>query len=115
MNLLNAAEDDMLDDFNTPKALSRYFELCNKINALNDGKFKLSEVSNETINAIKKNFPEFIFNVLGLKHANENENSQTVDGLMDLVIDLRQEARVERKIGVYQIKLEIVLMDLILL
>ncbi|WP_235297779.1 cysteine--tRNA ligase [Portibacter marinus] len=98
--LLDQAVEDLLDDFNTPKALSRYFELCNKINGLKEGTLNLSEVSQSTIERLQKTFPEFIFEVLGLKDAAEEESGDVLDGVMQLVIDLRQGARDEKNWGV---------------
>lgn len=94
--LIDASEEDMCDDFNTPKALSRYFELCNKINALNDNKLSLSDVLPETIERVNEAFPEFVFNVLGLKDIVAAESGDKMDGLMQLIIELRQEARAEK-------------------
>lgn len=96
LELMNAAEDDMCDDFNTPRALSRYFELCTKINGLRDGKLNPAHVSQSTINKLQKAFPEFIFNVLGLKDVAEEESGETLDGVMQLVMELRQGAREEK-------------------
>ncbi|MCL4107157.1 UNVERIFIED_CONTAM: hypothetical protein GTU68_032972 [Idotea baltica] len=97
--LLNQAEEDMLDDFNTPKAISRYFELCNKINGLKEGQLNLSDVLPSTIEKLVKDFNEFIFNVLGLKDASDSESGEVLDGVMQLVIQLRQGAREEKNWG----------------
>ncbi len=99
LELIDAAEQDMCDDFNTPKALSRYFELCNKINSFKDGKLDLSEVLPSTLLKLQKEFPELIFNVLGLKDLGESNTSETLNGLMQLIIELRQKAREEKNWG----------------
>lgn len=96
LGLIETAEQDMLDDFNTPRALSRYFELCAKINGLSDGKLNLSDVKKSTIKALQQAFPEFIFNVLGLKDIAESGGGNKLDGVMQLVIELRQGAREEK-------------------
>jgi len=100
IELLDMAVADLLDDFNTPKALSRYFELCNKINGLKDGQLNLSDVMQSTIERLQKDFPEFIFNVLGVKDVAESESGDALDGVMQLVIELRQGAREEKNWGV---------------
>ncbi len=97
LSLIDQAEEDLCDDFNTPRALSRYFELCNKINALHDGALNLSEVSESTISTLREAFPEFVINVLGLEDASlSGDSGETLDGLMQLIIDLRQGARAEK-------------------
>lgn len=98
--LIDEAKNDMLDDFNTPKALSRYFELCNKINALNDGKLQLSDVRKETLDKLRSEFKTFIHDILGLTDMRDSESLETVEGLMELIIELRQEARTEKNWGV---------------
>lgn len=94
--LLDLADTDMRDDFNTPKAISRYFELCNKINGLKDGKIDKSEVAAGTIETLKTSFSAFLFDVLGLKDAADGESGDTLDGVMQLIIDIRQSARAEK-------------------
>jgi cysteinyl-tRNA synthetase len=83
---------DMDDDFNTPRALAGLFELVVLINSLKDGKISLSEVSAEAVAYLKSQFQVILFDILGLKDENE-EGAGPVDGLMKLIIDLRQTAR----------------------
>lgn len=84
--------DDMNDDFNTPKALAGLFELVVLINSLKDGKISRKEVSMEALSYMTAQFKVILFDILGLKDENE-EGSGPVDGLMQLIIDLRQTAR----------------------
>lgn len=100
LSLINAAQEDMCDDFNTPKALSRYFEICNKLNSLNDGKMDTASVMPSTIEAVNKAFAEFVFNVLGLKDISTAGTGDKMDGLMQLIIELRHEARASKNWGV---------------
>jgi cysteinyl-tRNA synthetase len=97
--LLDQAMTDLLDDFNTPKALSRFFELCNKINGLKEGQLNLGDLLPSTLERLQKDFPAFIFDVLGLKDAAESESGDVLDGVMQLVIELRQGAREEKNWG----------------
>ena len=88
------AYEDMNDNFNAPKALSRLFELASKINGLKGGQLSLKDVSLETLTALKKMFSDFIVNIFGLKDDSVSENGHaTLDGVMNLVIDLRAQAR----------------------
>jgi cysteinyl-tRNA synthetase len=93
-DLMAQAYEDMNDNFNAPKALSRLFELASKINGLKGGQLSLKEVSGETLAELKKMFSDFIFTIFGLKDDSASENGQgALDGVMKLVIDLRMEAR----------------------
>lgn len=99
IDLLNQALDDLLDDFNTPKALSRYFELCNKINGLKEGQISLNDLLPATLDRLQKEFPAFIFDVLGMTDTVDSDSGELLDGVMQLVIDLRQGARDEKNWG----------------
>ena len=91
--LIDQAYKDMDDDFNTPKALSRLFELTNKINSYKDKKININLLSDKTLDNLKKHFSTFLFDILGLKdEISSSENGKT-DGLMNLIIELRQRAR----------------------
>ncbi len=83
---------DMDDDFNTPRVLAGLFELVTIINSLKDGKIAIADVSNACLNNLKHQLTVIIFDILGLKDESES-NAGPVDGLMKLVIDLRQSAR----------------------
>ncbi len=94
--LLNQAFADMDDDFNTAKALSRLFTLVNKINSFKSGHISLDTITETTFNRLKKEFSDFIFNILGLLDETQgggSGNGEVVNGLMDLVINIRQHAR----------------------
>ncbi len=98
--LINQAIEHMYDDFSTPTALGKLFELVPKINGLKDGHLSLAEVSTETLERLKKIFNDFIFDIFGLQDEMEQSNGDgTLDGLMQLVIDLRQNARATKDWG----------------
>ena len=95
LDLIGQAFAEMNDDFNTPKALARLFELVSRINGLKDGHLPLQEVSEATFLRLKEVFPAFIFDLLGLADETQAGDNGTdlVDGLMDLIIDMRKDAR----------------------
>jgi cysteinyl-tRNA synthetase len=96
-DLIQGAYDDMNDDFNAPKALARLFELASKINGLKGGQLSLNDISAETLDKLKKVYNDLIFNVLGLQDDSTSDNGHaTLDGLMHLIIDIRQNARVTK-------------------
>lgn len=95
--LIDGAFEDMSDDFNAPKALSRLFELATKINALKGGQLNLADMTEGVLNRLKQTFNDFIFNIFGLKDESLSDGgSQTLDGVMQLVIELRAQARTNK-------------------
>lgn len=96
--LIDQAFEEMSDDFNTPKAMARLFELVTRINGIKDGHLPKNEVSEETLTRLKSAFEALIFHVLGLKDemAAGDNGTNLVDGLMEIIIDLRKDARTNK-------------------
>ncbi|MDP4281762.1 MAG: cysteine--tRNA ligase, partial [Bacteroidota bacterium] len=80
----------MDDNLNSPVVIAHLFDAVRIINSAHDGKEKLS---NADILWLKRISKDFITDILGLKDEFSGESQQVVDGLMKLVLDLRQEAR----------------------
>ncbi len=101
LQLIEATLTDMCDDFNAPKALSRLFELVPKINSYKEGHLDVNQLSKSTLDALKALFHEFIFDVFGLKDISTggSESAHIVNGLMELITDLRQDARANKDWG----------------
>ncbi len=97
--LMDGVVDDMCDDFNTPRALAGLFELTSKINGLSGKQLSPEDLSIDVLNRLKKFFPEFIGEVLGLKDDTGDQDQQVVGGLMELIIDLRKHARLNKDWG----------------
>ncbi len=92
--LIDGAFEDMSEDFNAPKAMSRLFELASKINAFKGGQLNINEITEGSLERLKKTFNDFIFNILGFKDESTSDSgSQALEGVMQLVIDLRAQAR----------------------
>ena len=100
--LMNGAFEEMNDDFNTPKALAKLFELVTKVNGLKAGHLSFSELTAETLDQLKKTFHTLIFTIFGLKDdlqvASAAGNGK-MDGLMQLVIEMRANARANKDWG----------------
>ncbi len=94
--LIDTAFEDMNDDFNTPKAMADLFELVTKINALKGGQLNLADVLATTLDRLKKTFNDLIFNVFGLLNEEAGGNNGIVDGLMQLIIEMRTDARTRK-------------------
>jgi len=85
----------MDDDFNTPQAIATLFDLGREVNSfLNSGQ----PASRATLAAIDSLYQELGENVLGIIPDNlaRQADGGLVDGLVRLLIDLRQEARQAR-------------------
>jgi cysteinyl-tRNA synthetase len=95
---LEAAYAEMDDDFNTPKALARVFELVSRINALKGGQLSLNEVSPGTLASVKDGLGKLLFDVMGLKDeaATAGAEQEALDKVMQIILDLRQQARADK-------------------
>ncbi|MBP7272345.1 MAG: cysteine--tRNA ligase [Saprospiraceae bacterium] len=92
--LMSAAFDDMNDDFNSPKAMSRLFELAAKINGLNDGHLSYNDLTVTTLQNLKEFYHRFIFDILGLcDETAAATDHHLMNGIMQLIIDLRAQSR----------------------
>ena len=96
-SLLEAAIAEMDDDFNTPKALAKLFEVVPKINGIADGKISADEISSSSIERAKEVFDGLLIDVFGLQYDEASDGKEgSIDVLMDLIIDLRQKVRSEK-------------------
>lgn len=81
--------DALTDDFNSPILIAHLFEAVKFIFALKDGKETISE--NE-LEIFRKLMNDFVFEVLGLQNVEEN-NNEKLDQTLQVLIDLRNQAR----------------------
>lgn len=96
MALIEGAFEDMDDDFNTPKAIARLFEIVPVINSIQDGKIARDQISSEVWNTLKERWNTLMTDIFGLIDDAESYQKGPVDGLMSLIIELRQQARVNK-------------------
>ncbi|MTB53592.1 cysteine--tRNA ligase [Lewinella sp. W8] len=96
--LIEGAYAEMDDDFNTPKALAKVFELVSRINALKGGQLSLEEVSPKTLEALKETLGTLLFDVFGLQDEGvaAGADNDALSKVMDLVLDLRAQARADK-------------------
>ncbi len=93
-SLVEGVAEEMCDDFNTPKAMARLFELVSRINALKGEQLPLEQVSADTLQRLKETFQAYIFEVFGLyDDAQASGDDGTLNGLMQLIIEIRADAR----------------------
>lgn len=79
----------LLDDFNSPILISHLFEAVKWIFQLKNGDNKINP---DELNELKSLFNALIFDVLGLQTPEENNNKK-LDGTLQILIDLRNQAR----------------------
>jgi cysteinyl-tRNA synthetase len=82
----------MSDDFNTAKGLANFFELVPVINSIRDGHLSATVLDNETLLRMKKTFHVYLIDIFGLKEEN-NEDTGKLSSVMQLLINIRKEAR----------------------
>jgi cysteinyl-tRNA synthetase len=82
----------MNDDFNTSVAIAGLFDGARIINSINDGKDTITTSDKEQL---QKLFKEIVLDVLGLKEESEG-NSDKVEGLMNLILELRKDVRAKK-------------------
>jgi len=83
--------DAMNDDFNSPVLIAELFEATRIINSVHDGKLKIDAANLEIL---KSMIQTFVFDVLGLK--NEQAANDDLPKVIDLVVNLRNEAKQNR-------------------
>ena len=102
-DLIGAVYEEMNDDFNTPRALARLFELVPKSNALKGGQLSFNDIMPETLAQLKETFKIFIFDIFGLKDetrdTGNSDGQAVVNGLMDMILDMRLQARTNKDWG----------------
>lgn len=91
-NLSGSIYDALNDDFNTSVAIAGLFEAVGLINSINDGTATISVTDKE---ALQKLFKDIVQDVLGLKEET-NSSSDKVDGLMNVILELRKDVRAKK-------------------
>jgi len=79
----------LTDDFNSPILIAHLFEAVNFIFKLKDGRESISEIDLQELKSLMNNF---IFDILGLQNIEENNNAK-LDQTLQVLIDLRNQAR----------------------
>ena len=94
LKLIAELDDFMNDDFNTAKVLANLFEIIPVINGIKDGHINPDAISSQTFQLMKTTFKVWLEDILGLKNA--KENNQTLNSVMELLIEIRKEARANK-------------------
>ena len=88
-DLITSFYSAMDDDFNAPILIANLFEAAKRINLINDGK---DTITKEDLSSLSAEMKRFLQDVLGIEIGVTNSDSKLAP-VMDLVIDLRQQAR----------------------
>ena len=91
-DLVSSFYTAMNDDFNAPILVANLFEGAKYINSINDGK---ATISKNDLELLQKEMNAFVVNVLGIKSEDNGTNNQ-LEPVMDLILDLRQQARTNK-------------------
>ena len=93
--LINSFYAAMDDDFNAPILVANLFEAVKFINSVNDKKATISKMD---LASLTEAMLGFVQGVLGIKNADSGADNKLAP-VMDLVLDLRQEARANKDWG----------------
>ena len=86
--------DAMNDDFNTPILIANLFEGIRFVNLVNDAKETLTS---EDLKTLSDTLKTFTFDVIGIKDEKTSaDNSDKLDGVINLLIGMREEARANK-------------------
>jgi cysteinyl-tRNA synthetase len=80
----------MNDDFNSPALIANLFEAVRIINSAKDGNEPLTA---EEISTLSTLLVTFVFEILGLKEERQGGTDEVVEGLMHLILSIRQDAK----------------------
>jgi cysteinyl-tRNA synthetase len=94
IGLLNEFDEFMNDDFNTAKVLANMFEIVPVINSIKDGLISVNSLSSSTIELLQAKFKIYLEDIFGLKSSREND--EILDSVMQLLIEIRKEARTKK-------------------
>lgn len=89
---LHELDEFMNDDVNTAKVLANLFEMVPVINGIKDHHIPETSISYTLLEKMKSYFKSYIEDILGLQPETQANDSK-LSGVLNLLIDLRKEAR----------------------
>ncbi len=85
--------DAMNDDFNTPVLIANLFEAVKFVNLLIE---KKATITTEDLQEFKATINAFVFDVLGLKNELQQDSSDKLSGVVEMLIGMRKQAREDK-------------------
>ncbi len=95
IDLVGAFSQFMNDDFSTAKVLANLFEIVPVINSIKDKTTGQPVLSDEVLAYLKKQVKVYVEDIMGLK-AEAAAETDKLKGVMDVLINLRKEARAKK-------------------
>lgn len=89
----NNMEEALHNDMATPQVIAEFFELATQIN--NAAEQRISFTAND-IETAKQIFDTYLFGILGIVKENESGDHSMLDGVMQLVLDIRSKVKAEK-------------------
>jgi len=80
----------MNDDFNTPILIAHLFEAVKEINVLKEGKTEITHADKKHLETLLHGF---VYDILGLNKEAESQSNSQAAALVEMLIQLRKEAR----------------------
>jgi len=93
--LVSEFEEFMNDDFSTARVLANMFELVPVINSLKDKNLPMNALSTATLQQLQQQMKLYVEDIFGLK-AEETGQTDKLKGVMQVLIELRKEARANK-------------------
>lgn len=91
--IIQSCFDAMNDDFNSPMVIAQLFDAVRIVNSVQDSHMTINQ---QEIERLKTLFQIFVFDVLGLFSEESSAENDVLEGLMQTIIQLRQEARARK-------------------
>ena len=86
----------MNDDFNSPVLIGNLFDAVKMINSVAEGRLKITAEDKTNLQELVRGFVD---EVLGLKGIEDTNDGGMIEGLMDLILDVRARARANKDWG----------------
>lgn len=86
----------MADDFNSPMVIAQLFDAVRIVNGAKD---QLHGIRRDELEKLASLFQVFVFDILGLRSEESNGEPDLVEGLVQTIIGLRQDARQRKDYG----------------
>ena len=93
INWEKSCYDAMNDDFNSPILIAQLFEMVKVINSAKNGDITFTQ---KDLEQLKNTLNGFIFDVLGLENSENKLDTDKLDEVMKVLIEMRAEARVDK-------------------
>lgn len=94
LKFIHDAFEEMCDDFNTPKALAKVFELIQFLKKYRTNAEMLDGFTEESLSRLQKMINLLLFDVFGLKNdIDSNETPEVEEELMSLILAIRKSSR----------------------